>query len=135
MVAHLDIKGLITASDVQVNFTESNLPSGQTASKAYLTVKQHKLDLDSAAIFQKVITTTQVTGQGQITNDGTGDVPVTGYFELTNANTALLAPFFSETDKYMAFYFDIKIITSAGKATPSVEGLILAEKGITDAVS
>ena len=73
-----------------INRTESGLDSGLTITKAWLTIKTDPSISDaddSNALVQKEITTTDVSGTGQIENDGGGDVDPVLRFDLTPTDT------------------------------------------------
>ena len=56
-----------------IDRTSSGLQTAVTITSAWMTVKKEQPDADPG-LFQKVITTTDTPGVGQIENDGTGDV-------------------------------------------------------------
>ena len=112
-----EIKNFVSGDDLDVIRTIGNLPVGQTIAKAWFTVKTKKLD--TTPLFQKIITTVNVLGQGHITDIG-GDEIGAVRFELTAADTKLLV-------NKKVFFFDIQIRTSAGKVFTPELGRIRAE--------
>lgn len=121
----------IVAGDDYSRTETVTLPTGQTITKAWLTVKDIPGRPDNQAIVQKVVTTSYVAGQGQITNDGTGNVPAVARFDLTPTDTAALVPGDGETP----YYFDFQILTSVGKINTPNAGRISAVRQITQANS
>lgn len=78
--------------------------------KAWLTIKVNRSDADPG-VLQKIITTTQQVGIGQIAQDGsTGNGDGTGslIFQLTKADTTALGT-------AIRYYWDIQVKTAAGK--------------------
>jgi hypothetical protein len=112
--------------DILVPFT--GLPSGQTVTKAWLTVKVSLADLDAAATVQKIITTSAVAGQGQITDDGATDGTGELLFTLTPTNTRAIQA------TMQPLQYDVQIRTSAGKIYTLEIGTIrtVAEVTISD---
>lgn len=123
----------------------SGLPLGVTVTKAYLTLKSSKSQLDAAAIGQLSITTSAgnagqilkaaTTGTASVTKlDGTavscGDGTIALRFVLSEAITTLATA--------RTYYFDVQIETNetAGYNTHTLEvGEIVFIKGMTDAAS
>jgi hypothetical protein len=106
---------------------ENTFPAGTTIVQAWLTVKVNLTDLDAAALVQKIITTTNQPGIGQIENDGTGDVDFVVRFDLTAANTLLIGN--------RARHYDIQIRTAAGNPNTPERGLIYGKEQVTIASS
>src|SRR5262245_41037015 len=71
------------------NFT--GLPTGNTFTKVYLTIKAKETDADLAAIVQKSITAS-LTADGQITAQDSNAGTISFFFTLAAATTALLTP-------------------------------------------
>jgi hypothetical protein len=108
-----NISSIVQGDDIDITRTIDTLPASIT--KAWLTVKSTPASTsDTAAIFQKVVTTTPVVGVGAITDDGTTDGVAAVRFELKNADTILLV---NETQ----YYYDIQVLTSTNKIyTPEI---------------
>ena len=66
------------------------LPSGVTADKGWFTIKSLPTDADGSAVVQKIITTTAVTGTGQVTDSGSSTSVAVLQFDFTPVDTALL---------------------------------------------
>jgi hypothetical protein len=122
-----EIRDFVSGDDLDVWRTISEIPTGQILSKAWFTVKTGPSVADVAAIFQKTITTAPVTGQGAITDTG-ADTIGRVRFELTHVNTALLSD-------GVAYYYDIQVLTDAGKIYTPERGLIKAKGEITKTIS
>lgn len=78
---------------------------------AWLTIKVRPTDTDVNAALQKSITTAQVVGVGQITQDGSesnGNGTGSLYFQLTAADTTALGVL-------IRYYWDIQAKTASGK--------------------
>lgn len=97
---------------------DSGLAAGATVTKAWMTVKAELDDIDPG-LFQKVITTTDVPGTGQIENDGGGDVDPVLRFDWLPADTRAIGP----TKRY----YDIQIQLDDGTITTP-------ERGTTEAL-
>lgn len=124
------ITGFVAGDDIEVSRVITEVPIGQTLTKAWLTVKRSTSDADPG-LLQKVITTTNVPGTGQVTDDADTDGSGEVRFDLTPADTVLLAiPYANGT-----FHFDIQVMTSAGKVYTPVAGTIVGTKEITKATS
>ena len=72
-----------------ISFSGFAFPTGETITAAWLTVKRSRSDADPG-VFQKQISTTDVSGTGQIETDGTGDVDMVVRFDINAADTLLL---------------------------------------------
>ena len=120
------IEGFVIGSDLDVERTITSIPEGQTLTKAWLTVKARLSDEDEDALVQKIITPS-ATPEGQITD--TGEEGGTGVvlFHLLPADTEALGA--------GVHYFDIKVLTSAGKGGAPFLGVIRGEQGVTRATS
>lgn len=73
-----------------INRSLSNLPTGVVIAQAWMTIKESETDADVDALVQKDITTTDVSGTGQIEEDGgasAGDADPILRFDLTDADT------------------------------------------------
>ena len=125
------INDLVSGDARQLTRTISDIPSGELATDAWLTVKEHPDDADAAAVFQKAITTTNADGTGQITDAGSG-TPwlVKVRFDLKDTDTALLVP-------GRTYYYDIQVKTddpTLNIYTPE-KGRIQPVQGVTTATS
>lgn len=111
--------------DISIERTITTVPSGQTMTTAWFTVKRKVSDTDIQAVFQKEVTSSLVAGEGQIDDtgaDGTGHI----IFYVVAAETALLTPF-SE------YRYDIQVkLSGGGVATPEI-GVIIAFPQMTRA--
>lgn len=115
---HLDL-GIVRGNKFPLKRIIANIPAGVTLSEAYLTLKAAYTDADPG-LFQKHITTANVSGVGRIENDGTSG---TGElrFDLTEADTEAMV---ADTP----YFFDIKLVDSGGY-------LLTVERGTTSAVN
>ncbi len=116
-----------------INRSESKLASGATITKAWLTIKD-SFDDDDPGLVQKVITTTDVPGTGQIEDDGTGDTDPIVRFDLSGDDTILL----TDAEQVTAGlptekYFDIQVLTSAGGPYTGLTGRIYTSPQVTKA--
>jgi hypothetical protein len=121
------ITGFAAGDDLDVTRTVTNIPTGQTLTKAWLTLKVNRFDADLAALLQKAITATSVGGVGQITNTG-GSGTGALLFQLTNVDTLAL-PIGVDAP------YDIKVLTSANKVYTVEQGLYRSTRRITQAIS
>ncbi len=110
-----------------IDFGLTGFPTGTTIDKAWLTVKSAIGDVDPG-IFQKVITTTDVPGTGEIENDGTGDVNMVIRFDLIPANTQSIGP-------TLARFFDIQLKTDGGQIYTPEKGVMKGVDEVTIALS
>lgn len=94
-----------------------NVTSGVTVTQAWMTVKRFEDDVDIDAIFQKVITVTDVPGTGQIVDDGASGT-VTLRFDIVPADSLLVG--------HEQKYFDIQVKTNGGKIYTLNAGTIRA---------
>lgn len=120
------ISDFVAGDDLDVTRTVTDVPSGQTLTKAWLTLKKNLGD-DDPGLLQKTILPGAVAGQGQITNtgaSGTGAV----LFQLSKAETAILP-----VGRKVAY--DIQVLTSADKIYTAERGYYYATKGVTTASS
>lgn len=120
------ITGFVAGDDLEVRRGVTEVPSA--LDKAWLTIKRHDNEADAQAILQKVITTADVPGTGQIEDDGGGDGEATVRFDFTDADTLLLGG--------ASFVYDIKVKCSTGDKLYRIEvGTIQLTRGVTDATS
>lgn len=113
--------------DIEVRRTITRIPTGQTVSKAWLTIKTDIAHTDAEAVVQKEIDTNSVAGVGQIENTGGAGTAVLR-FELTKTDTKLLAP-------GKSYYHDVQLLTSAGKISTPFRGKTAAKSQVTLAES
>ena len=119
------IKDVVVGDDISIYNTLDNVGTGQSLTKAWLTVKEEHWDTDADALFQKEITTTNTAGQGHIEDDGTGDDVATVRFDITAAETILLHPYFE-------YVYDIQVLTNTGKIYTPEFGKFLPVPSVTD---
>ena len=120
------IRGFTEGDDLTIRRTidrvRSSLAAGVTITNAWMTVKTLQADADPG-LFQKAITTADVVGTGQIEDDGGGDVDPIVRFDLTSADTRLIAA-------TLRFY-DIQVKTDGGARYTGEAGRIIAKEEIT----
>jgi len=120
------ITDFVAGDALDVNRTVTDIPTGRTLTKAWLTFKRNRYQSDSDALLQKTITPSQ-TSSGQITDtgsSGTGQVT----FQLSSAETLAL-PIEVDTP------YEIKVLTDANKPYTLEQGVYRATRRITEAVS
>lgn len=122
------IDNIVAGDDIQITRTITSIPSGAALTDAWFTVKEHPDDADSAAIIDKQITTADVPGTGQITDDGSGDQTGTVRFDLKDTDTALLIP-------GRDYYFDVQVKTDGGAIYTPTAGRIRTVPGVTKEIS
>ena len=123
-----EIKDFVAGDDLQITRTITNIPVGAALTKAWLTIKFRQTDADADAIIQKEITTSNVAGTGQITDDGAGDQSAAVRFDLKDTDTAMLL-------RGIAYLYDLQVLTDGGAVyTPEI-GTIIAKLGITDTIA
>ncbi len=131
--AHEVISGYVAGDKLNVRRIVSNIQTGRTLIKAWLTIKNVLTDADPGVI-QKVITTAANPGTGQIIapGDGTGGQPIgTGdiLFELTMTDTGTtLGP-------NKQFVFDVQLKFDNAEIATLSYGEIWLVRGVTDAGS
>lgn len=118
---------IVVGDDVSIRrtigFAASGFATGITIVEAWLTVKLDAADADPG-LFQKIITTTDVPGTGEIENDGTGDVDMVVRFDLVPADTVLIGA-------VLIRQFDIQVLTSGGQIYTPERGTINAIAQVT----
>lgn len=119
-----EIKDFVAGDDLQITRTITNVPSGAALTKAWFTVKSKQGDLDVDAIIQKEITTADVSGTGQITDDGSGDQSAAVRFDLVQADTLKL-------EGRAIYLYDIQVLTDGGAVYTPETGRITAKLGVT----
>ena len=123
-----EIRGFVVGDYFEVERDVSGIPNPTTLTKAWLTVKAREDDEDVDAIFLIDITTSYVTGKGQIVDNGAGDGVGTVRFEVTSVNSVKMTG-------AKVYYFDIQVLTSAGFVFTPERGTISGYKQITRATS
>lgn len=108
------------------DYFNANIRPETTITKGWLTVMADPSGLDISAVFQKIISTTNLTGTGWIEEDGTGSIVVR--FDLTSTDTALLTP-------DQNYYYDIKLLGSDGNLYVPETGRMIARQNVTKAIS
>jgi len=125
------IEGFFSGDDLDIERDVTGITVSDPLIKAWLTIKTAPSVADAQATIQKVITTIQVIGTGQITQDGSalnGNGTASMVFNLTAVNTALLG-----TGR--KYYFDVQVKTLSDKVYTPDKGTIQLTQGITDATS
>lgn len=121
-----NFEGTITdfavGDDITVERTITAVPSGQTITNAWFTVKRRISDTDAQAIFQKTITSS-LTSAGQIDDTG-ADGTAHLLFYILAAETVLLTPDSS-------YRYDIQVKLSGGTISTPELGFITAFPQIT----
>lgn len=103
---------------------ESGLESGAVLTKAWMTFKDSLSDADPG-IVQKIITTTDVPGTGQIEDDGSGDVDPVVRFDLQATDTELLVDVAKVAEALPTEkYYDVKVLANLGGPYTGELGLI-----------
>lgn len=120
------ITNFVAGDDFTIERTITAVPSGQTITNAWFTVKRKISDSDGLAVFQKTITSA-ANGDGQIDDTGADQ---TGHvvFYLLAADTELLTP-------YSDYRYDIQVKLSGGGISTPELGVITAFPQITQAES
>ena len=122
------IRNVVAGDDFGVERTVSDLVAGTSCTKAWMTVKTVATDADVNAKFQKVITTTNVNGVGQIEDNGATTTEVSLRFDCTRSDTILLTP-------GVAYFYDIQILLSTGEIYTPETGTFTTIQGVTIAVT
>ncbi len=118
------IENFVSGDDLQITRTITNVPSGASLTKAWFTVKFLWSATDTNTVIQKEITTADVPGTGQITDDGSGDQSAAVRFDLPSTDTLKL-------QKGLRYLYDIQVLTDGPAIyTPEI-GTITALQGIT----
>lgn len=110
----------VRGNDLDITRTVSVIPTGQTAQDAYLRVNA---PTGGTQLFEKHITSTLVSGQGQIEDTGSGDGIAIVRFEITATNSLLMTPGGTATAP-VNYPYGIEIRTSAGKVYEFEQGVI-----------
>lgn len=125
------IEGYVAGDDLDIERDVTGITVTDPLVKAWLTIKTSASVLDASATLQKIITTIQVIGTGQITQDGSdtnGNGTASMVFNLTAVDTALLGT----ADRY---FYDVQVKTLSGKIYTPDSGSIKMVRGYTDATT
>ena len=102
MVVTLDRgKGFTRGDVLTIRRRVYDVPSGRTVDEAWLTVKAAIADTDANATFQKIITSSDVAGTGQIEASGSDGTAILR-FDLSNTNTTAMTA-------DVRYFYDIQI--------------------------
>ncbi len=99
----------------------------ENLAKAWFTVKRRIVDTDAQAILHKTITTV-LSADGQIDEAGSAIADGHLYFLLTAADTNAM-------QALTLYYYDIKVLSSAGDAKVVESGRITSSASVTQASS
>lgn len=118
------ITNVVSGDDFQVVRTIDNISVGQSIVEAWFTIKEN--NWDNVYIFQKHITTIDVSTQGVIWDTGDTDTIANLRFNLLATDTSDLRPFYQ-------YVYDIQVKTNAGQLyTPEI-GTFIPQASITEA--
>lgn len=112
--------GIARGDVFSIRRTINKIPSSRTVVEAWLTVKAAIADVDASATFQKIITSNDVAGTGQIEDTG-ADGSAVLRFDLTAANTTAMTA-------GTVYYYDIQIRLDNS-------AILTLESGTTSAIS
>ena len=93
--------GIVRGDVFSIRRTINNIPAGRTLAEGWLTVKAAIADVDASATFQKVITSSDVAGTGQIEDtgaDGSGIIR----FDISATNTLAMTA-------GTVYYYDVQV--------------------------
>lgn len=124
------IEGYYAGDDLDIERDVQDVTVTDPLVKAWLTIKTAPGVADPGSL-QKVITTSQVVGSGQISQDGSvgnGDGTGSLVFELTKTDTATLG-------YVIRYYYDVQVKTNSSKIKTVDKGTITFLPGITDATT
>ena len=93
--------GIARGDVFSIRRTVNKIPSARTIAEAWLTVKAAIADVDGSATFQKIITSADVAGTGQIEDTG-ADGSAVLRFDLVAADTLAMTAGTS-------YFYDIQI--------------------------
>lgn len=122
-VKNIKIKNFTAGDGWRFERTYTDLPTGITFTKVYLTIKEEFNDADPGEI-QKFITGT-LSSSGQITDASTSDGTIEFYIDVPHTDTENLTA-------EITYYYDLKGITSTVPYTFEI-GQITPLWGVTDA--
>lgn len=108
---YISVRDIPRGDGYSFRYTALDIPATSPVTKAWMTVKADTANADPG-VFQKVITTTNVPGMGQIEDDGAVSGQAVLRFDLTPANTVLLKlrPDYD--------YFDVQLLIAGVPTTP-----------------
>lgn len=112
--------GIVRGDVFSIRRTVNKIPSSRTIAEAWLTVKAAIADADGSATFQKIITTADVSGTGQIEDSGADGSGILR-FDLTAANTTAMTA-------GTQYFYDISIRLDNNS-------ILTLETGMTSAVA
>jgi hypothetical protein len=121
------IEPVVMGDDFTIQRTYTNVPTGVTITKAWLTVKASDRQIDADALMQLDITTS-LTANGQITDADTTDGIIAMVFKLPRAKTALAQP-------GLQYGYDVQVKASDGLIHTMELGSISFTRGRTDAIA
>lgn len=115
------ISGFVVGDNLEIRRTVTGL--GAAMVKAWLTIKRDPQVADTDAKIQKVITTDDEAGVGQIETAGASEVDGEIRFDLTQADTTALST--------ILYVHDIQIKQSDGKVFTLEKGTIQLTADVT----
>ena len=121
------IRGKTAGDDWTIRRNVVNVPSGNTITDAWMTVKEELGDADPGVIQKHISGTGDDPGVGQIEVAGSGGT-ATIRFDLTPDDTVKLKP-------WVTYYYDIQVKTSTGKYDTPDDGTIIATPQVTQTTS
>jgi hypothetical protein len=108
-------------------FANANVSATDPLVLAIFTLKASLTDADPG-VLQKKVTTSAVSGVGQITADGsTTSGAAVARFDFTAAQTAALSP--------QTYWFDVKVKTASGRVLPDAKGIVTVTMQTTTSTS
>ena len=118
----------VAGNTYELDISDNQIPVGQAAVKVWFTVKASYKD--AAIVLQKILTTVNVPGTGQITDDGNISHNLQIRVDFSAADTTLLNPYYNTP-----FVYDIKYKTGTGNLYTSDKGRIMASDAATTATT
>ena len=118
----IEIVGFVAGDDLEIRRTVTDLPAA--IETAWLTLKHYPSQPDQEAKLQKRITTTDVSGTGQIVEAGGPETDGDLRFDLTPDDTTRLG-----TKRCV---YDIQIKLAIGKVYTVEKGTIQLTAGVTE---
>ena len=121
-----EILNKVIGDDLRIDRQYIELPEGNTAVKAWFTLKRRRSDSDADAVIGPKEITTEADDAGQITDaTSTTDLALALYFDLTHTETGAL-------QAYRRYYYDVQILTTSGAIYTCELGSIVFLKGCTE---
>lgn len=120
---------IVLGDDKRVARNYTDVPTGHTVSKAWLTIKRKAADLDADALIQKEITTT-AGAAGEITDEVTDSGTLSMYFDLADTETGIAAIKANKT-----YYYDVQVRLSDGQIHTLESGTVRFLPSYTDAIA